>query len=69
MRFNNACSLGPQNEEDAHNQNWHRMDCLARWYIEKFDRQAALKWFGTQDQAWQDSRKQRFNSRINERRW
>jgi len=66
---NNACSLGPQTAAEAKKQNWHRMDCLAKRYIEKFDSQAALKWFGTQDEAWKKSRKKKFQSRLNDRRW
>jgi hypothetical protein len=60
----NACSLGPQSAEEAKKLNWHRMDCLAKRYIKKFDSQAALKWFAAQDEEWQSARKARFMSRI-----
>ena len=50
MTYNNACKFGAQTEEEARKQNWHRMDCLAQRYIEKFDKQASLKWFATQNQ-------------------
>ena len=69
MTYNNACKLGAQTEEEARKQNWHRMDCLAQRYIEKFDKQASLKWFATQNQEWKDSRADRFSSRLNQRRW
>lgn len=65
----NANSFGAQTEEEAKKQNWHRMDCLAKLYIKKFDRQSAVKWFETQNEEWQRSRLERFTSRLNERRW
>jgi len=65
----NANSLGAQTEEEARKQNFHRMDCLAKRYIEKFDKPSAIKWFKTQNEEWQTSRLERFTSRLNERRW
>jgi hypothetical protein len=65
----NANSLAPQTAEGIKKQNWHRMDCLAKRYIENFDRQTAVKWFESQDEEWQKARVERFTSRLNERRW
>jgi len=69
MTYHNANSLGAQSFEQAKKQNFHRMDCLAKRYIEKFDKQTALKWFKTQNEEWKRSREERFTSRLNERRW
>ena len=69
MTYHNANSLGAQTIEQAKKDNWFRMDCLAKRYIEKFDRQSAMKWFEAQNEEWQKSRLERFTSRLNERRW
>jgi hypothetical protein len=69
VTYNNACHLGAQTTEEAKQQNWHRMDCLAKRYIEKFDKQSALKWFAQQEEEWKKSRTVRFSSRLNARRW
>lgn len=69
MTYHNANSLGAQTREQTKKDNWHRMDCLAKRYIEKFDGQAAMKWFESQSEEWQKSREARFTSRLNERQW
>ena len=69
MKYQNACSLGAQSEAEAKKDNWWRMDCLAKRYIEKFDKKASLDWFETQNEEWQASRKERFTARLSERWW
>lgn len=69
MTFINMCKLGAQTEAEAKKLNWSRMDYLAAHNIKKLDRQSAIKWFSKQPEDWQKARKQRFTSRLNERRW
>lgn len=66
----NTSRFAPKTPEELQKQNWHRMDCLAKYKLANENDKSKLKaWFETQDQAWQESRQARFNSRLNERRW
>lgn len=65
MTFHNANSLGAQSEAEAKKHNWHRIDCLAARQLRvERDPLKLKKWFSTQDEEWQASRKGRFTSRV-----
>lgn len=70
MTYHNACSLGPQSEEEAKTLNWKRMDCLAKYQLNSGnDNKKLMEWFKSQNEEWQAARKQRFTARLNQRRW
>lgn len=68
MTYNNACKLGAQTEAEAKKMNWHRMDCLAKHYIARFDKKSSLEWFVKQDEDWKTSRANKFHARMSNKR-
>jgi hypothetical protein len=65
MKFDNACSLGPNTDEDVKKSNWNRMDCLAANQLKvERDPLKLKKWFASQDAEWQAARETRFASRL-----
>jgi hypothetical protein len=65
MKFDNACPLGPNTDEEVKQSNWLRMDCLAANQLKvERDPLKLKKWFKSQDEEWQAARKARFASRL-----
>ncbi len=68
--MNNACSLGAQTAAEVKRQTWHKLDCLAKYQLNSgYDNQKLMKWFESQNEEWQASRKAKFKMRLNQRRW
>ena len=68
MTYHNANSLGAQSEEQAKKENWHRMDCLAKYNLKnERDYSKLIKWFAKQNEEWRQSRHKRFMARTNDR--
>lgn len=66
----NANSLAPKTADGIKKETWYKLDCLAKYKLNSgCDNKKLVEWFNEQDKEWQASRKQKFNMRLNQRRW